>query len=452
MSQANFRVKWGTAAFATWMILGMSWMAPQTAKAIPIEVAASPASNLSLILAAVQSAGQEIQINIYEMTSPDLTNLLVSKIQAGVTVQILEEGQPFGSIPANEQTMTNQIVQAMQSASNSNNRFLLMTNQQDPSFKRRFVYDHAKYMVIDQQSAFVGSENYSASGQPRAGSKGTRGWEVFVHSPELASYFEQIYTSDANPTEGDIQVLYGTNASMSYGGNYSSYRGGTTKTNGNKKGGGTTKTGTSPASDPAPLPGGSDEYSSGDVDTVSPVVAPTTSQVGLINLIRSATSTLDIEQYTFESLWKTSRQNSPILQEVIAAAQRGVTVRVLMNDDTTGDGNMDGEMSAPFGTAFGGSTTPQTASMNTTTMQAINQAASQQNLHIQARIANLNAMGVYYVHNKGVLVDGNKTLVSSINWTENAITNNREAALILSSTGVYEYYENLFNQDWNLSQ
>ena len=66
-------------------------------------------------------------------------------------------------------------------------------------------------------------------------------------------------------------------------------------------------------------------------------------------------------------------------------------------------------------------------------------------------VADLKAMGVDYIHNKGVVVDGNKTLISSINWDENAVEKNREAAVVITSTDIYNHYEALFQHDWDVS-
>ena len=50
--------------------------------------------------------------------------------------------------------------------------------------KRRFHYDHAKYVVIDETTLLVGSENYSPTGNPQPGSVGNRGWEVMIHDAD----------------------------------------------------------------------------------------------------------------------------------------------------------------------------------------------------------------------------------------------------------------------------
>jgi cardiolipin synthase len=444
------------------LVLGISTALHSAQASIPVEVAASPDSNLTLIMAAVQSAQTSVLINIYELTSVPLTDLLVSKIQSGVTVQILEEGQPYGGMPSQEQPIETQLIQAMNASGNSNNRYVLMTNQGNTSIKRRFVYDHAKYMVIDSNAVFVGSENYSASGQTPAGKEGTRGWEVFIHSPQLATYFINTFNSDSNPSEPDIMNLLNSSASLTYSTSSYAYK----ETKKPKPGKADDPVNSLPSSGTT----GDQAYSSETAEAISPIFSPDTSQAGILQVINNATSTLDIEQYSFEYLWKKSREDSPIYSAMVAAARRGVTVRVLLNDDTSGGGDADadsafventdrkgkdkdkgGKTSDDSGSGSSSSSSSSAPSMNTTTMQAINQLQAQ-GLPIQARIANLTAMNVYYIHNKGVLADSDKTFVSSINWTENAVTANREAAVILTSPTIHSYYEGLFNQDWDKSQ
>jgi PLD-like domain len=51
-------------------------------------------------------------------------------------------------------------------------------------------------------------------------------------------------------------------------------------------------------------------------------------------------------------------------------------------------------------------------------------------------------------HTKGILVDGEVTVVGSHNWTGQGTTQNRDASLIIPSAEVTEYYEKLFIHDW----
>jgi len=53
------------------------------------------------------------------------------------------------------------------------------------------------------------------------------------------------------------------------------------------------------------------------------------------------------------------------------------------------------------------------------------------------------------LHNKGVIVDGESVLISSINWGDNSILRNREMGLIIHSQEVTAPYEESFWEDWN---
>jgi len=53
------------------------------------------------------------------------------------------------------------------------------------------------------------------------------------------------------------------------------------------------------------------------------------------------------------------------------------------------------------------------------------------------------------LHNKGVIIDGESVLVSSINWGDNSILRNREMGLIIHSQQVTQPYMDSFWEDWN---
>ncbi|MDD3493002.1 MAG: phospholipase D-like domain-containing protein, partial [Candidatus Thermoplasmatota archaeon] len=55
------------------------------------------------------------------------------------------------------------------------------------------------------------------------------------------------------------------------------------------------------------------------------------------------------------------------------------------------------------------------------------------------------------IHTKGVIVDGNRTLVSSINWNHHAVHRNREVGIIIENQQVAEYFARVFSHDWNLT-
>lgn len=53
------------------------------------------------------------------------------------------------------------------------------------------------------------------------------------------------------------------------------------------------------------------------------------------------------------------------------------------------------------------------------------------------------------VHNKGIIVDGTRVLVSSQNWSGDGFLRNRDAGLIVDDAEIAGYYEAIFLDDWN---
>jgi phosphatidylserine/phosphatidylglycerophosphate/cardiolipin synthase-like enzyme len=53
------------------------------------------------------------------------------------------------------------------------------------------------------------------------------------------------------------------------------------------------------------------------------------------------------------------------------------------------------------------------------------------------------------VHNKGIIVDGKRVLVSSQNWSGDGFLRNRDAGVIVDDTEIAGYYESIFLDDWN---
>ncbi len=53
------------------------------------------------------------------------------------------------------------------------------------------------------------------------------------------------------------------------------------------------------------------------------------------------------------------------------------------------------------------------------------------------------------IHNKGIIADGSRVLVSSQNWSGDGFLRNRDAGLIIGNAEVARYYEEIFLDDWN---
>jgi phosphatidylserine/phosphatidylglycerophosphate/cardiolipin synthase-like enzyme len=54
-----------------------------------------------------------------------------------------------------------------------------------------------------------------------------------------------------------------------------------------------------------------------------------------------------------------------------------------------------------------------------------------------------------HCHNKMIIVDGVSVLVSSQNWSDSAVSKNREAGLLLDHKGIAKYFTEIFENDWS---
>jgi phosphatidylserine/phosphatidylglycerophosphate/cardiolipin synthase-like enzyme len=113
-----------------------------------------------------------------------------------------------------------------------------------------------------------------------------------------------------------------------------------------------------------------------------------------------------------------------------------VKVRVLLNDD------------AVF---LRGPDADRKKKKNLETVQYLNSQARELKLPLEGRIINIKKLEITYVHNKGMIADRERVLISSINGTENSITNNRETGVVLESTDAGKYFSDVFDLDWELS-
>jgi cardiolipin synthase len=161
--------------------------------------------------------------------------------------------------------------------------------------------------------------------------------------------------------------------------------------------------------------------------TVIPVLAPDTCYQ-ISDLLNGAHNSIDIEQAYIKN--ETPTTLNPYLASAINASRRGVHVRVLLDSYWF---NIEGPND------------------NDEMVSLINNIASSEHLPLEARCIDLTISQVEKIHNKGVIVDENRVLVSSINWNMNSPTFNREAGVIIDHPGVARYFREVFDDDWDSS-
>ncbi|MDT8356880.1 MAG: phospholipase D-like domain-containing protein [Methanomicrobiaceae archaeon] len=365
------------------LFIGQSRFFPETFGNVTVTCFVSPDCSQEVILQAIDGAEREILANVYEFTDAAIARSLAGASLRGIQTEVLLEGGPVGGIAADEQYIVGILSEAGVG-------MYQMTTTEEAHAKYRF--NHAKYLVIDDDTVLVTSENFKESGFPPAGYAGNRGWGVVLRDPELAAYFSRVYAHD--------------------------------------RGGG----------DIVPLPGGGEPKPHTPESTyrvefapriftgaeVTPVLSPDTSDL-VRELIEGAASTVDIEQAYIRN-WSGGMQN-PYVAAAINASRRGVVVRVLLD--------------ASWFNIYEEEDNDEMATY-------LNHIARNEQIPLEARVAALEEMGVESIHNKGVIVDGKWVLVSSINWNEHSPSFNREAGVIIEHPGVGQYYTAVFEDDWDV--
>lgn len=275
--------------------------------------------------------------------------------------------------------------------SKANIPVLLMTSADTIHSPYRF--DHAKYLIIDHRQVLVTSENFKSNGFPEGGLSGNRGWGIVLEDEGVAHYFMSIYSHDSSGGWCIPAAFSSGEAEFS------------------------------------PMTKYKTEFTPFRFEDarVIPVVSPDTSYL-IRDLITGATVSLDIEQAYITN--QTNGMINPFLDEAIRAARRGVQVRILLDSyyyNTEGPADND-EM-----------------------VRFINSVGEEENIPLEARLADLEANNIEKIHNKGVIVDETRVLVSSINWNDNSPGFNREIGVIIEHAGVGDYFTRVFEDDWMAS-
>lgn len=255
----------------------------------------------------------------------------------------------------------------------------------------RYGFNHAKYVVIDSETLVIGSANWDNMGFPKHGSFGNREWGIVVKNKTLAQYFTEVFFEDCNPGRSDIlpfgDFCGGITYNLSCSVQQRSYEKHFT-----------------------PL------YVTVNA-TVIPILSPDTSRHTLMDLIESAKESIYVEQLYIYLEW--SDGLNPVVASLVNASRRGVDVKVILNCNPDYDNreNLETEMHL-------------------------------REHGVEVRLISPYNVGLTNIHTKGMIVDNESVLISSINWNEQSLERNRETGVVIINPTVAEYYATVFLHDW----
>jgi phosphatidylserine/phosphatidylglycerophosphate/cardiolipin synthase-like enzyme len=350
--------------------LGATDFAVETTGPVDVRVFALPDAP-GVPVDVLRAADRRVLLAAYTLTSERVAEALAEAARRGVDVRVLVEGGPVGGASSRQARLLDRIADAG------------AAGRVVAGPRARYDYHHAKDAVVPAR-AVVLSENWKPSG---TGGRDSRGWGAVVDDGAVAGHLASVFRVDAGWRAARAWQGHRRNATFQ-----------------------------------------EPDVATGDYPTrfepervraerVQVLVAPDNAEGAVRRLVRSACETVLVQQVRIDG------RDSPFLQAALAAARRGVAVRVLLS-------------SAWY-----------VADDNRGLVEWLNRVADREGLDLTAKLAD---PGSRYgkVHNKGVVVDGERALVGSLNWNTESFRENREVAVVLEGEAAAGYYARVFRADW----
>ena len=358
-----------------------------------VKVFVSPDSSFNVIVSEIQNTTRSIHLNMYEFTNVFLCNEIIKALIRNVNVNILLDGNPVGGIPPVEKFLLTRV-------HNYGGRIHFIKNNQANRVFKRYSFNHAKYLVLDNETVIVMSCNFGNTGVPWNHVFGNREWGVVIKNETVAECFLNVFYEDWNINRCDVYTLEDMGFVIP-----SSFYFFEKNYNGLYK----------PCFDSNVFIGNF---------TVLPVFSPDNSFDTVYNLISSANESIYVEQFYIYKNWSDNMVN-PFVEQLVNKSKNGVDVKVIINyNPFYSDTNEECNRTIEF--------------------------LRENNVSVKYVYSNWSFFS--NVHNKGVIVDNKTVLISSINWNKNSFTRNREAGVIIYDKKIAIYFSNVFFYDWCLKE
>jgi cardiolipin synthase len=351
-----------------WRPLGATDFAVPTVRNVSVRAFALPDAG-GVPGETLRGADRRLLLAGYTFRSERAVDALAAAADRGVAVRVLVEGDPVGGMDRRQARLLDDLVAAG------------VTVRAIDGPAARYRFHHPKYAVVDDR-VLVTSENWGPGG---TGGRGTRGWGAVVRNAALADRLAAVFRADAGWR--DAQPWRAVRDRRF-------------------------EPADPPANDSFPrrFPARASQARSVDL-----VLAPDSAERAVTDLVASADETLLIAQPRTDA-------HHPFVRAALAAARRGVRVRVLL------------------GSAW------YEREENRRVAERLRSVAGREDLDLAVRLVEPRSR-FDRLHLKGVVVDREAALVGSINWNNVSVRENREVALLLRGDPA-RYYARVFRADW----
>jgi phosphatidylserine/phosphatidylglycerophosphate/cardiolipin synthase-like enzyme len=243
---------------------------------------------------------------------------------------------------------------------------------------------HHAKYAVADDRALVTTENWKAAG---TGGHGSRGWGVVTDQPAVVRGLATTFRADAGWRDGIAWREYRETVETT--------RGRSANTTFPRR------------FAPERVP----------VERARLLVAPDNAERTVVGLLGNATESVRVEQVSIGS------RRQPFVRAALDAARRGVRVRILLS----------------------GAWYVRAENRNLT--RWLNDRADAEGLPLSAKVADPRGR-FEKIHAKGVVVDGDRAVVGSLNWNNHSARENREVAVVLTGEAVGGYFGRVFRADW----
>ncbi len=322
----------------------------------------------------LQTADERLLLAGYTISSEDVARDLVGAAERGVDVAVLVESGPVGGTPAASESVLEQL-----DAGGVDVRAI-------GGEGARYRYHHPKYAVADDR-VVVTTENWNPAG---VGGESSRGWGVRVDDADLAADLEAVFWADFEGWDTESGDAFRANATFV------------------EEDGAT--------DDRAPTFPTDHEAATVDADAVDLLLAPDNAEAATLELLAGADDEILVKQASIAA-------DATVLEETVAAARRGVDVRILLDSTWYHEDE------------------------NAALRDDLERTAAAEDLPLEVELVD-ETDRFEKIHAKGVVVDREVAIVGSANWNQNAFENNREVLLAVHGDEAGEYYATVFEADW----
>lgn len=345
-----------------------------------------PDDGLLDLIAWIEGATDSLSVHMYHLHDIHLVEALIAAQNRGVNVTVvMDAGDTWWS----EQAMDAQRGMAVALLNGGVNALWFGDSGENP-----YAYVHSKVAVRDSDSVWIGSGNWKSSSHPVPGDAGNRDWGVLIYDAAFADMVANHLAFDEDQLRTHITPVQSSDAPSGW---------------------------TMPTAGPV----------TGTL--VDPITGPFATQLlvcpdacigDLVNLLDEADQEVLLSLQYLDLDWSYGWGDNPIVAALESAAERGVRLRLVING----------------------------AYLDEDIQRAVDTFNEEWNFtegHDTAAVVMSPNDEVTKLHNKGVIIDGEHVLVSSINWGDSALIRNREMGVVVSSTAVATVYRDAWMADWD---